>query len=116
MLTDKTLSELKAKLEHERESILSLARSGTEKRAEIELDQSKVGRLSRMDALAGAQMSAETERRRRYRVVLIERALKKIDDGLYGECGECLQEIAIARLELNPAAELCIDCATRLEQ
>lgn len=116
MLAEKTLIALKAKLEQERESILSLNRSGSEKRAEIELDQSKVGRLSRMDALAGAQMSAETERRRQHRLVLIKRALKKIESGLFGECDECLQEIAPARLELNPAVELCIDCATKAEQ
>lgn len=43
----------------------------------------------------------------------VEQALVKIDDGSYGTCARCGQEIAQARLEAMPSTQLCIDCASR---
>ena len=38
-------------------------------------------------------------------------ALRRIEKGTYGECAECAEFIAVARLEADPVALLCIDCA-----
>ena len=38
----------------------------------------------------------------------VERALAKLDDGTYGTCEVCGEEIAEARLEAMPAAKYCI--------
>jgi len=40
----------------------------------------------------------------------IERALKKIDKGSYGNCEMCKKEISDERLDVRPHARLCIDC------
>ncbi|WP_417674218.1 TraR/DksA family transcriptional regulator [Roseibium sp.] len=80
-------------------------------RATVELDQQSVGRLSRMDALQGQAMAQASERQRRTDLVRIEAALKRLDDGDYGYCLECGEEIAAKRLEIDPAAALCITCA-----
>ena len=45
----------------------------------------------------------------------IEAALKRIDDGSYGTCVNCRQEIPRERLDANPWATLCIDCKRRSE-
>jgi DnaK suppressor protein len=45
----------------------------------------------------------------------IDGALKRIDDGTYGTCVNCSQEIPRGRLEANPRASLCIDCKRRAE-
>jgi RNA polymerase-binding protein DksA len=45
----------------------------------------------------------------------IDDALKRIDDGTYGTCVNCGQEIPRERLEANPWASLCIDCKRRAE-
>jgi DnaK suppressor protein len=45
----------------------------------------------------------------------IDSALKRIDDGTYGTCVSCGEEIAVPRLEAYPAASLCIDCKRRAE-
>ncbi|MGZ4333662.1 MAG: TraR/DksA family transcriptional regulator [Gaiellaceae bacterium] len=45
----------------------------------------------------------------------IDAALKRIDDGTYGTCVHCGQEIPHQRLEANPWASLCIDCKRRSE-
>ena len=81
-------------------------------RAPVELDQQAVGRLSRMDALQVQAMALETSRRRAVELRRIAAALARIDEGDYGACLECGEEIAVRRLELAPAAPLCIACAS----
>ena len=81
----------------------------------MELDQARVGRLSRMDAMQAQAMSVETGRRRRQQLVDIDAALQRIENGDYGECFECSEVIKPGRLEANPMATLCIDCAEALE-
>lgn len=44
-----------------------------------------------------------------------KRALARIDDGSYGTCVRCGEEIAPARLEARPEAALCINCARAAE-
>jgi RNA polymerase-binding transcription factor DksA len=41
----------------------------------------------------------------------VERALRKLDDGTYGQCETCGQTIAAPRLEAMPATRYCIDHA-----
>jgi len=81
-------------------------------RAPVELDQQAVGRLSRMDALQVQAMALETSRRRGVELRRIATALARIDEGEYGYCLECGEEIAVRRLELAPASPLCIGCAS----
>ena len=46
----------------------------------------------------------------------INAALKKIDDGEYGECMVCGEQIGVARLRARPVAELCIECKSEQEK
>src|SRR5688572_615401 len=41
-------------------------------------------------------------------IVSVRRALERIEDGSYGECVRCGNEIAAGRLEARPEASLCI--------
>ncbi|NKB49305.1 MAG: hypothetical protein GKS02_08060 [Alphaproteobacteria bacterium] len=70
-----------------------------------------MGRLSRMDALQGQEMARAAERRRELEVRKIDAALARIEDGEYGWCVRCGEEIAAERLQLDPAVPICIDCA-----
>ena len=45
----------------------------------------------------------------------IDAALAKFEDGTYGECENCGEQIAVARLMARPVAQLCIDCKTAQE-
>ena len=45
----------------------------------------------------------------------IEAALGRIEDGSYGKCANCGQDIGEARLEARPWATLCIDCQRKEE-
>ena len=42
----------------------------------------------------------------------VERALARLDEGTYGTCTSCGEDIAQERLEALPAAAMCIDCAS----
>ena len=46
----------------------------------------------------------------------IEEALERIEDGSYGTCEGCGEDIAVKRLEARPVAEYCIECKTQQEQ
>lgn len=41
----------------------------------------------------------------------IRKALMRMDNGTYGTCGQCGKPISRARLEAQPVATRCIDCA-----
>ena len=99
-----------------RDELLSLAQTGREAAGTVELDQSKVGRLSRMDALQAQAISQERERRRELELQRIEAALQRIDRDDFGYCQECDEPIAEARLRFDPAVTLCIQCAGRREK
>ena len=74
----------------------------------VQLDQSRVGRLSRMDALQTQAMQVETLRRVTGQIKQLQVAQKRIDSEDFGFCDECGEPIAIARIEMNPAVRLCI--------
>ena len=42
----------------------------------------------------------------------IEAAIARIEAGTYGECSKCGEDIAPARLDVQPEAPLCIGCAS----
>jgi DnaK suppressor protein len=97
-----------------------------EARQPVALDQSMVGRLSRIDAMQGVQMAQEASRRRQQQLVRIVGALARIDADLsaeisagnrtnneYGYCSLCDEDISIGRLNIDPTYVLCIGCADK---
>ncbi len=86
-----------------------------ESAAVVELDQSKVGRLSRMDAMQAQAMAKASGQRREAVLRNIEAALKRIDDGEYGLCRDCDESINPKRLEFDPTALRCIECESKRE-
>ncbi|WP_432822131.1 RNA polymerase-binding protein DksA [Trichloromonas sp.] len=46
----------------------------------------------------------------------IQEALERIDDGEFGICESCSEEIGEARLRARPVTTLCIDCKTEQER
>ncbi|MBT4520139.1 MAG: TraR/DksA family transcriptional regulator [Halieaceae bacterium] len=76
----------------------------------VTLDQAKVGRLSRMDAMQAQQMALEAARRRQHQMQKIEGALRRIESGDYGDCFICGEQISKARLTADPTSTRCINC------
>jgi RNA polymerase-binding transcription factor len=94
-----------------KQELLRIVAESSDAAKPVELDQTRVGRLSRIDALQNQEMAKETGRRRRAELARIEAALQRIEAGTFGECATCGEDIAAKRLELDPAVVVCIDCA-----
>lgn len=103
--------EIRQRLLAMKSDLEALSEISEESRATVMLDQQAVGRLSRMDALQGQAMAQASERQRRADIQRIGAALKRLDDGDYGCCVDCGDEIAEKRLDVDPAAAFCIRCA-----
>ena len=84
--------------------------------ATVELDQSRVGRLSRMDALQTQAIQKDSQRRIKEKIKQLSIASARVKSEDFGYCDECGELIAEARLELNPAVTLCIGCAEKAEK
>ena len=95
----------------EKESLLSIDELSEEGRETVTLDQQSVGRLSRMDALQGQAMNNAIQVRRQQAIAKIDAALKRVEEDEYGYCVNCGDEINQKRLNLDPAAACCTNCA-----
>jgi DnaK suppressor protein len=106
---------VRERLEALRESLRAESEATADARDPVTLDQQSVGRLSRMDAMAGQHMAAANERARQAQIVKIDAALRRLDDGDYGYCTNCDEPIAPKRLDADPTASLCIACQSARE-
>ena len=105
------IDKAKLRLDEMRAELLELSGISNEARGTVELDQQSVGRLSRMDAMQQQAMAEEVERKRKLDLVRIDRAVRRIEDGDYGYCAGCGDEIPDGRLAIDPMAEQCVKCA-----
>ena len=92
-------------------ALTGIGKSSDEATDIVTLDQSCVGRLSRMDAMQSQAMIVDGKRRRALQLHRIDAALKRIEEDDFGYCLSCGEEISVRRLEFDPATPVCIDCA-----
>ena len=86
-------------------------RLGHEGQSVVTLDQQAVGRLSRMDALQSQAMAKANQARRDAKKRALLAALTRIDEGEFGYCMDCGDEISEIRLAFDPSVSRCISCA-----
>jgi DnaK suppressor protein len=106
-------SAIEARLRARRAELVEAAAAHEDDRRPVQLDQTRIGRLSRMDAMQDQAMAIELERRREVELARIDSALDRLAQGEYGYCVTCGEAIEPARLELDPAIPLCLACARR---
>ena len=53
--------------------------------------------------------------RERKLIFKIQEALQRLDDGEYGVCEECGEQIGVERLKARPVTTLCIECKSSQE-
>lgn len=104
-------AELKSRILDRLKEIAAENALGEDGQAVVALDQQSVGRLSRMDALQAQAMAKAQQGLRDGEATRLKAALARMDEDEYGYCEDCGEEIAAARLRLNPAAPKCISCA-----
>jgi DnaK suppressor protein len=102
---------VRQRLEDMRAALHTASQDAAGSRAPVELDQTSVGRLSRIDAMQAQSMALAAERRRAIQLAQIDQALARVAAGTYGLCVKCDELIEPRRLTLDPAVAICLACA-----
>lgn len=114
-LTEPQLEELKKSLEARRADLEQLLASDDDSLS-VELDQSRQGRLSRMDAMQQQAMAVAKRETYQQQLRQVIRALNRMAEDDYGYCLQCDEPIPHARLAIRPEAALCLACQSSRDQ
>jgi len=114
-MTKEQLEQFKNILEHRKEQIL---KNIQEFKIEIgELHNSEASDEADFAAISSDSAIEEAiSKKQEKELEEIEYALKKIEDGTYGICEMCEEEIGIERLKVKPQARYCIVCREIVEK
>ena len=116
MRNDIDLNYFKKCLEDRLEDITAGQEHQKTKAAPVELDQARVGRLSRMAAMQQQAMSHAVARLTDLERQRIQSAFSRMQAGDYGYCISCGEEIAEGRLRFDPSVLTCISCAQETDR
>jgi DnaK suppressor protein len=79
-----------------------------------DLDQTSIGRLSRIEALQMQGMTQGLQEREQVQLAQVTDALRRIEQGTYGACVECGVTIQFERLLVFPETPSCTTCRSGL--
>ena len=82
----------------------------------VVLDQTAVGRISRMDAMQHQSMARSTREKATLRLKKVKLALQDINNDEYGYCKKCDECITLPRLLAQPEANFCLSCQDQLDR
>lgn len=116
MREDIDLQYFRRCLDERYSNIMADKKSQKKDSAPVELDQARLGRLSRMDAMQQQAMSQATARLLEIEMQRIKTAQGRMESGEYGYCIMCEEEIAEKRLRFDPSLLTCISCAQEAEK
>lgn len=109
------IEQLRQWLVNQQQQLQALVDHTADDTQPVTLDQQSVGRVSRIDAIQQQQMAIASQQQARLRLRKVELALRRIENGDYGNCLECGETIAPSRLQAQPFAALCIGCQQSFE-
>lgn len=112
-MLEEEIDQFKQKLLRMKAELQQVEKSSRESGETVVLDQSRLGRLSRMDAMQSQQMALETARRRKQQILKIDGALNRIATGDFGYCFICGDEIDLRRLSTDPVNTRCMKCVDK---
>ncbi|MFT4861469.1 MAG: DnaK suppressor protein [Pseudohongiellaceae bacterium] len=114
-LTPEEKTQLKTQLQQmvfELEQQIGLSENST---TVVTLDQSAVGRVSRVDALQQQSMALSLQRSAQQNLRQVKVALGSIERDCFGYCQHCDEPIAFARLQIQPATRFCLKCQSEAD-
>jgi DnaK suppressor protein len=114
MLNKKKMADYKKILQQRLAELLSEADRAVKDISESEADTSSDPTDQAVQELDRSRLLRFKDRERKL-IRKIEKAIVRIDEGTYGACEACSQQISEPRLKARPMTTLCIDCATELE-
>lgn len=105
------LSKFKTALQTEKEEIMLFIKNNRNFDIDLDGDETDV-----IQAKIIARAAAEVLIKKQEKLMKIDLAMKKIENGDFGLCEECEEEINEKRLIFNPGFNLCITCAEHNER
>lgn len=112
-MTKKQLEEFKKLLQGRLDELVGEARSTVSDL--IEGEDNFPDPTDRATAESDRNFLLRIRDRERKLIVKITEAIERIEEGNFGECENCGDDIGIKRLRARPVTTLCIDCKTEME-
>jgi len=113
---NKPLKHYQKQLQQLEQELMEFLGLSSESSQAVELDQARMGRVSRGDAMQQQAMVSAAHKRDQKRLVAVRKALKRVVSDDYGFCLECGEDINVKRLDIAPETELCLECQSIQEQ
>lgn len=110
-LSDNQIEELRGELERALVKLERSMRTTEEAMRPVELDQTAVGRLSRIDSLQNQGLTRNLQEREQAKLGQVVTAFERLEEGTYGVCTECGGEIPFERLMIFPETPTCAACS-----
>ncbi len=107
-LIESDLKQLQLELKQQ----LGLSKESTDV---VVLDQTSVGRVSRVDALQQQSMALSLQRTAMGKLKRVEVALAELQEGVFGYCQQCDEAIGFARLQIQPESKYCLNCQSAID-
>ncbi|NKB34121.1 MAG: TraR/DksA family transcriptional regulator [Pseudomonadales bacterium] len=108
-----SLHQTLLKLEKELQAQLQMNKESADV---VQLDQTLVGRVSRIDAIQQQSMAVSTRQKAQFKLRKVKTALQAIAEDDYGYCRQCDEPIGFPRLNAQPEANLCLQCQDKADQ
>ena len=112
-ITDTQRAELRAELDILQAQLTAVLADEAGLAGTVSLDQSRMGRVSRIDAIQQQKMAQATMRRHQQRLERVEAAIERHDEDPeeYGPCMRCGEPIGYRRLRAFPDVVVCVGCS-----
>ena len=115
-LTTSQIEVLGAELEKLERELKSQLEANASAAKPVLLDQTAVGRLSRVDSMQSQAMANAARQAMMNRLKQCNAALQAVERGEYGFCRMCEEPIGVKRLTAKPEAPLCLRCQSRADR
>lgn len=116
MSTEEPFKSLESKLRAQRAAIVAALDIDVGDGKVVELDQQRIGRLSRMDAMAQKEMSRATRARMQTELRRVDAAVARLASGRFGVCCRCQEAVETDRLQSDPATPFCLPCIEEMSE
>jgi DnaK suppressor protein len=114
-LSQKDLKAFKKSLEEMRKQIIETARKTMEEESNFDTDDLP-DEIDQASSEYAQSMAFRLRDREKFLLKKVEKALQRVEDGSFGVCERCEEQISLKRLQARPVTTLCIRCKEEQEK
>lgn len=113
-LTEKELLQIREAVEAQVEELEKSLQEIEQSTKPVTLDQSAVGRVSRIDAIQQQQLQLAAQARMKNRMQALKATIKRLQENEdFGFCQKCEERIPMKRLLARPESPICMNCLNK---